>query len=79
MRLIGRIYGPDVAVLPIGGHFTMDPREAGVALELLGTKRCIPCHYGTFPLLKGTPEELKEQAPSDVEILSLEPGETIAI
>jgi L-ascorbate metabolism protein UlaG (beta-lactamase superfamily) len=79
MQLIGRIYGPDVAVLPIGGHFTMDPREAGVALELLGTKRCIPCHYGTFPLLKGTPEELKEQAPSDVEILSLEPGETIAV
>ena len=79
MRLIGRIYGPNVAVLPIGGHFTMDPREAGVALELLGTKRCIPCHYGTFPLLKGTPEELKEQAPSDVEILSLEPGETIAV
>src|SRR6266513_3156454 len=73
MQLIGRIYDPDVAVLPIGGHFTMDPREAGVALELLGTKRCIPCHSGTFPLLKGTPEELKQQAPSDVEILSLEP------
>src|SRR6266480_4853179 len=72
-------YGADVAVLPIGGHFTMDPREAGVALELLGTKRCIPCHYGTFPLLKGTPEELKQQAPSDVEILSLEPGETITV
>jgi len=79
MQLIGWIYGPDVAVLPIGGHFTMDPREAGVALELLGTKRCIPCHYGTFPLLKGTPEELKQQAPSDVEILSLEPGETITV
>jgi L-ascorbate metabolism protein UlaG (beta-lactamase superfamily) len=79
MQLIGRIYGPDVAVLPIGGHFTMDPREAGVALELLGTMRCIPCHYGTFPLLKGTPEELKQQAPSDVEILSLEPGETITV
>ena len=79
MQLIARIYSPDVAVLPIGGFFTMDPREAGVALELLGTKRCIPCHYGTFPLLKGTPEELKQQAPSDVEILSLEPGETIAI
>ena len=51
MQLIARIYSPDVAILPIGGHFTMDPREAGVALELLGTKRCIPCHYGTFPLL----------------------------
>jgi L-ascorbate metabolism protein UlaG (beta-lactamase superfamily) len=78
MQLIGRIYDPDVAVLPIGGHFTMDPREAGVALELLGTKRCIPCHYGTFPLLKGTPDELKRHAP-DVEILALDPGETITV
>jgi L-ascorbate metabolism protein UlaG (beta-lactamase superfamily) len=79
MQLIGRIYNPDVAVLPIGGHFTMDPREAGVALELLGTKRCIPCHYGTFPLLSGNPQELKQHAPGDVEILALEPGETITV
>src|ERR687887_724606 len=78
MELIGRIYSPDVAVLPIGGHFTMDPREAGVALELLGTKRCIPCHYGTFPLLKGTPDELRQHAPG-VEILAIEPGETVAV
>ena len=53
MQLIGRIYSPDVAVLPIGGHYTMDPKEAAVALELLGTKRCVPCHFGTFPLLDG--------------------------
>src|SRR6266480_1922980 len=78
MELIGRIYSPDIAVLPIGGHFTMDPREAGVALELLGTKRCIPCHYGTFPLLTGTPDELRQHAPG-VEILALEPGETITV
>jgi len=78
MELIGRIYSPDVAVLPIGGHFTMDPREAAVALELLGTKRCIPCHYGTFPILVGTPDELREQAPG-VEVIALEPGETTAI
>src|SRR5262249_19049025 len=78
-RVIRRIYNPDVAVLPIGGHFTMDPREAGVALELLGTKRCIPCHYGTFPLLAGTPQELKQHAPADVEILAVEPGETITV
>jgi L-ascorbate metabolism protein UlaG (beta-lactamase superfamily) len=78
MQLIGRLYSPDVAVLPIGGHFTMDPREAGVALELLGAKRCIPCHYGTFPLLKGTPEELKQHA-SGVEILAIEPGETVTV
>src|SRR6266496_6482411 len=79
MSLISRIYSPDVAVLPIGGHFTMDPREAGVALELLGTRRCIPCHSGTFPLLRGTPEELRQQAPQGVEILAMEPGETITV
>jgi L-ascorbate metabolism protein UlaG (beta-lactamase superfamily) len=78
MQLIGRIYSPDVAVLPIGGHFTMDPREAAVALELLGTKRCVPCHYGTFPLLAGTPDELREQAPG-VEVIALEPGETTTL
>jgi L-ascorbate metabolism protein UlaG (beta-lactamase superfamily) len=78
MQLISRIYSPDVAVLPIGGHFTMDPREAAVALELLGVKRCIPCHYGTFPLLTGTPDELRELAP-DVEIVTPEPGETIEV
>ena len=66
------------AVLPIGGHFTMDPREAGVALELLGTQRCIPCHYGTFPLLAGTPDELRQHAPG-VEVLAMEPGETITV
>jgi L-ascorbate metabolism protein UlaG (beta-lactamase superfamily) len=78
MQLIGRIYSPDLAVLPIGGHFTMDPREAGVALELLGTQRCIPCHYGTFPLLAGTPDELRQQAPG-VEVIALEPGETTTV
>jgi L-ascorbate metabolism protein UlaG (beta-lactamase superfamily) len=78
MQLIGRIYSPDVAVLPIGGHFTMDPREAGVALELLGTTRCIPCHYGTFPLLAGTPDELRQHAP-EVEVIALDPGETTTI
>ncbi len=78
MQLIGRIYQPDVAILPIGGHFTMDPREAAVALELLGVGRCVPCHYGTFPILTGTPEQLRELAP-DVEILTPEPGEAITL
>jgi len=76
MQLIGRIYEPDVAVLPIGDHYTMGPREAAVALELLGAKRCVPCHYGTFPLLTGTPDELRALAPAGVEILAIEPGET---
>jgi len=78
MQLIGRIYSPDVAVLPIGGYFTMDPREAGVALELLGSKRCIPCHYGTFPVLTGTPDDLRKVAPG-VEIIELQPGETTTV
>jgi L-ascorbate metabolism protein UlaG (beta-lactamase superfamily) len=78
MQLIGSIYQPDVAVLPIGGHYTMAPREAAVALELLGVKRCVPCHYGTFPLLKGTPEELAKLAPG-VELITPEPGETVEL
>lgn len=77
MSLIGRIYSPDIAVLPIGGHYTMDPREAAVALELLGVVRCVPSHYGTFPLLRGTPDELRQLAPPGVEVLSPEPGETL--
>ena len=52
MALIARIYKPDVAVLPIGDCFTMGPREAAVALELLGNPRCVPSHWGTFPLLR---------------------------
>jgi L-ascorbate metabolism protein UlaG (beta-lactamase superfamily) len=67
-----------VAVLPIGGYFTMDPREAGVALELLGSPRCIPCHYGTFPVLSGTPDELRQHAPG-VDVIDLQPGETTTV
>ncbi|MGE5273012.1 MAG: metal-dependent hydrolase [Verrucomicrobiota bacterium] len=78
MQLIGRIYEPDVAVLPIGDHYTMGPREAAVALELLGAKRCVPCHYGTFPILVGTPDELRRLA-SGVEIITPEPGETVEL
>lgn len=77
MSLIGRIYAPDLAVLPIGDHYTMGPREAAVALELLGVARCVPCHYGTFPLLVGTPDELRALAPPGVEVLVPEPGETL--
>jgi L-ascorbate metabolism protein UlaG (beta-lactamase superfamily) len=78
MALIARIYQPVVVVLPIGDHFTMGPREAAVALELLGAKRCIPSHYGTFPLLTGTPEKLRELAP-DVEIIAPEPGGSVEL
>ncbi|HYA07943.1 MAG TPA: metal-dependent hydrolase [Gaiellaceae bacterium] len=79
MQLIGRIYEPDVAVIPIGDHYTMGPREAAVALELLGTKRCVPCHWGTFPVLTGTPQKLKELAPAGVQIEMIEPGDSVTI
>jgi L-ascorbate metabolism protein UlaG (beta-lactamase superfamily) len=78
MQLIARLYDPEIAVLPIGGHYTMDPKEAALALELLGVKRCVPCHFGTFPLLKGTPDELAALAPG-VTIERIEPGESITL
>ena len=62
MQLIGAAVLADLAVLPIGGHFTMDPREAAVACELLGAKRVVPATTGTFPLLAGTPDELRQHA-----------------
>ena len=78
MALIARLYAPDYAVLPIGDHFTMGPREAAVALELLGNPPCVPSHYGTFPLLTGTPEQLRIEAP-DATIHVLEPGGTLVL
>jgi L-ascorbate metabolism protein UlaG (beta-lactamase superfamily) len=78
MQLISRIYRPDVAILPIGDWYTMGPREAAVALELLGVKKCVPCHWGTFPVLTGTPAMLRELAP-DVDVLDLEPGQTVEL
>ena len=78
MALIARIYAPQLAVLAIGDHYTMGPREAAVALELLNVKRCVPCHYGTFPALTGTPERLRELAPG-VEIVAPEPGGSVEL
>ena len=77
MQLIARLYEPDVAILPIGDHFTMGPKEAAVALELLGVQQCVPCHYGTFPVLQGTPDELRQLTAT--ELLVPEPGETITV
>ena len=78
MQLIGRLHSPDIAVLPIGDHFTMGPEAAALALELVGARRCIPVHWGTFPLLRGTPDQLRA-ASSNVEVLAPEPGETITL
>jgi len=78
MQLIARLYEPDVAVLPIGDWFTMGPDEAAVALELLGNPRCVPSHWGTFPLLTGTPDRLAELAP-EARIERLDPGGSVEL
>jgi L-ascorbate metabolism protein UlaG (beta-lactamase superfamily) len=78
MQLIARIYEPDVAVLPIGDWFTMGPDEAAVALELLGNPRCVPSHWGTFALLTGTPQRLKELAPG-ADVVEFDPGDSIEL
>jgi L-ascorbate metabolism protein UlaG (beta-lactamase superfamily) len=74
MRLIGELYRPDIAFLPIDGHFNMGPREAARAVELLGVDTVVPMHYGTFPILTGTPGALRELVPSGITVLETEPG-----
>jgi L-ascorbate metabolism protein UlaG (beta-lactamase superfamily) len=77
MRLIGEIYAPEIAFLPIGGHYTMDPAAAAKACAFLGVRQVVPMHYGTFPVLAGTPDALKKLVePAGVDVLVLEPGET---
>ena len=61
MRLIGERYRPSLALLPIGGHFTMDPVAAAHAVELLGVDAVAPMHYGTFPALAGTTDQLRSE------------------
>jgi L-ascorbate metabolism protein UlaG (beta-lactamase superfamily) len=79
MKLIADMYKPDLACLPIGDVFTMGPREAAVAIRLLGVKHVIPMHYATFPMLTGTPEKLKEETKdiAGLQIHALKPGETL--
>ncbi|MFE3059535.1 metal-dependent hydrolase [Nocardia sp. NPDC059239] len=74
MQLIARIHAPDLAVLPIGGHVTMGPLEAGIAVELLGVSRVVPTHYGTEPFLAGTVAEFRQHVPEGVEVIELTPG-----
>jgi L-ascorbate metabolism protein UlaG (beta-lactamase superfamily) len=81
MRLIGELYKPDLAILPIGGHFTMGPREAALAVDLLGVKHVLPVHHGTYPILAGTPAELtaelKTRRLGDVTVHALKPGDSL--
>ena len=74
MALIRDRWAPSIAVLPIGGHYTMGPADAGRAADLVGARTVIPVHYATFPILAGTPAQLA--AATTAQVVPLEPGET---
>jgi L-ascorbate metabolism protein UlaG (beta-lactamase superfamily) len=77
MRLIGEMHHPDIAFLPIGDRFTMDPAAAAKACELLRVTQVVPMHWGTFPMLTGTPAALRPLVePTGVQVIELKPGET---
>lgn len=79
MKLIGELYKPDLAMLPIGDRFTMGPREAAYAIGLLGVKHVIPMHCGTFSFLTGTVEELRNETKKSkgLKIHALKSGEQL--
>jgi len=78
MKLIHELYAPQVAMLPIGGHYTMGPKEAAFACRLLQPKTVLPIHWGTFPPLKGTPEELAGLVGPSVNVVHWKPGDEYA-
>lgn len=82
MQLIGEIYSPQIAILPIGDFYTMGPREAAYAAKLTGVKGIIPVHYGTFPALNGTPAALRDALGAlglgSVEVAQTQPGQTLS-
>ena len=82
MALIRDLHRPDLAMLPIGGHFTMDPTAAALAVELLGVKDVVPLHYGTFPILTGTPDQLRaalvDRGLGDVTVHAPAPGGSLS-
>jgi L-ascorbate metabolism protein UlaG (beta-lactamase superfamily) len=81
MQLIRELYSPDIALLPIGDFYTMGPKGAALSARLLGVKRVIPMHYGTGPVLIGTPAQLKDELQKlgleSVEVIEMTPGQTI--
>lgn len=79
MALIGERYHPKFAMLPVGGHFTMDPQSAALAAKLLKVSTVIPMHFGTFPALAGTPEQLKSALGKTAKVMEFKPGEPAQI
>ena len=76
MQIIRELYAPEIVMLPIGDHYTMSPREAAYACRLLKPKTVIPMHFGTFPVLTGTPAQLQKLVP-EFEVVEMKPGVTI--
>ena len=77
MALIAELYRPQLAFLPIGGHFTMDPRQAALACSFLGVRQVVPIHWGTFPVLRGRPAGLESELRASglaTEVVTLAPG-----
>jgi L-ascorbate metabolism protein UlaG (beta-lactamase superfamily) len=77
MQIIRDLYAPEIAMLPIGDHFTMSPREAAYACNLLKPKTVIPMHFGTFPVLTGRPSQLQKLVPN-IEVVEMKPGVTVS-
>ena len=79
MQLIGEMYRPDIAFLPIDGYYNMTPRLAAKAVELLRVRRVVPIHYDTFPLIHSSPQEFKKLVGAMSEVTILQPGGSIEI
>jgi L-ascorbate metabolism protein UlaG (beta-lactamase superfamily) len=77
MQLIAARYHPETVLLPIGGHYTMDPQDAAQAAQWLQARYVVPMHYATFPLLNGTPETLQAYLPENITMLPLKPGSVL--
>ncbi len=77
MKLIAQLYHPSIAILPIGGFYTMGPEEAALAVDFLKPKVVLPIHFGTFPPLKGTPAALADLVGADVEVVHWKPAQEV--
>ena len=79
MQLIRELYQPRVVMIPIGGFYTMGPEQAALACRLLAPETVLPIHWGTFPLLKGTPAELAALVTPGVKVVDWKPGDEIEV
>jgi L-ascorbate metabolism protein UlaG (beta-lactamase superfamily) len=79
MKLVGEFFHPDLSLLPIGDRYTMGIASAAKAVEFIQTKKVIPIHYGTFPIVDTNPEEFKDKVGDLAEVIILKPGESYTL